>query len=40
MKSKATAQLTAEIDKGWKSAEDGGWLTLEEVEFQLGLTDE
>ena len=39
MRSKATAQLMAEIDKGWKSAEEGGWLTLEEVESQLGLTD-
>ena len=39
MKSKAAAQLMAEIDKGWKSAEEGGWLTLEEVESQLGLTD-
>ena len=35
----AAAQLMAEIDKGWKSAEEGGWLTLEEVESQLGLTD-
>ena len=34
------AQLMAEIDKGWKSAEEGGWLSLEEVESQLGLTDE
>ena len=40
MKSKAAAQLMAEIDKGWKSVEEGGWLTLEEVESQLGLTDE
>ena len=39
MKSKAAAQLMAEIEKGWKSAEEGGWLTLEEVESQLGLTD-
>ena len=35
----AAAQLMAEIDKGWKSAEEGGWLSLEEVESQLGLTD-
>ena len=37
---KAAAQLMAEIDKGWKSAEEGGWLTLEDVESRLGLTDE
>ena len=36
---RSTAQLMAEIDKGWKSAEEGGWLTLDEVESQLGLTD-
>ena len=40
MRSKAAAQLMAEIDKGWKSAEEGGWLTLEDVESRLGLTDE
>ena len=40
MKAKAAAQLMAEIDRGWKSAEEGGWLSLEEVESQLGLTDE
>lgn len=39
MKSKAAAWLMAELDKGWRSAEEGGWLTLEEVESQLGLTD-
>ncbi len=40
MRSKAAAQLMAEIDKGWKSAEEGGWLTLEDVESRLGLADE
>ena len=40
MRSKAAAQLMAEIDKGWKSAEEGGWLTLEDVESRRGLTDE
>ena len=40
LNSKAAAQLMAEIGKGWKSAEEGGWLSLEEVESQLGLTDE
>ncbi|MGN1030064.1 MAG: hypothetical protein ACI4PQ_00510 [Butyricicoccaceae bacterium] len=39
LRSKATAQLMAEIDRGWESAEEGGWLTLDEVESQLGLTD-
>ena len=40
MRSKAAAQLMVEIDKGWKSAEEGGWLTLEDVESRLGLADE
>lgn len=40
MRSKAATQLMAEIDKGWKSVEEGSWLTLEEVESQLELTDE
>ena len=40
MRSKAAAQLMAEIEKGLKSTKKGGWLTLEDVESRLGLTDE
>lgn len=40
LKAKAFRRLTAEVDKGWKSAEEQGWLSLEEVEAQLGVADE
>ena len=33
-------RLTAEIDAGWQSAEEEGWLTLEEAEAQLGIDHE
>ena len=39
-KSKAMQRLMAEIDAGWQSAEDEGWLTLEEAEAQLGINHE
>ena len=32
---KAMERFMAEIDKGWKSAEEGGWLTLEEMEARV-----
>ena len=40
MKAKAMRRLLEEAQKGWDSAEKDGWLTMEEVEAQLGITDE
>ena len=40
MKAKAMRRLMSEIQKGWDSAEKEGWLDMEAVEAQLGLTDE
>lgn len=39
-KSKAMRYLMAEVEKGWKSAEEEGWLSLDEVEAQLGIEHE
>ena len=39
MKVKAMRRLAEEAQKGWDSAEKDGWLTLEEVEAQLGIAD-
>lgn len=36
----ATIQLRKELDKGRRSGETKGWLTLEAVEKNLGLDDE
>lgn len=36
----ATIQLMNELAKGRKSGEEKGWLTLEEVERELGVLDE
>ena len=36
----ATIQLMNELAKGRKSGEEKGWLTLEEVERELGFLDE
>jgi len=33
----AVAKLMSELEKGWKSGEEQGWLSLEEVEAQLGI---
>lgn len=33
----AVAKLMEELEKGWKSGEEQGWLSLEEVEAQLGI---
>jgi len=33
----AVAKLMTELEKGWKSGEEQGWLSLEEVEIQLGI---
>ena len=39
-RAKAIRYLMDEIEKGWKSAEEEGWLSLDEVEAQLGITNE
>ena len=39
-KNVATLQLRNELDKGRRSGETKGWLTLEAVEKNLGLDDE
>lgn len=39
-KAKAMRHLMAEVEKGWQSAEKEGWLTLDQVEAELGLSDE
>lgn len=39
-KTQATLRLMSELAKGRKSGETEGWLTLEEVEAQLGIADE
>jgi addiction module antitoxin, RelB/DinJ family len=40
MKAKAMRRLLEEAQKGWDSAEKDGWLTLEDVEARLGVSDE
>ena len=40
MKSKAMRRLLDEAQKGWDSAEKEGWLSIEDVEAQLGMEDE
>jgi len=40
MKAKAMRRLLSEIQKGWDSAEKEGWLTMEEVKAQIGITNE
>lgn len=40
MKAKAMRRLMSEIQKGWDSAEKEGWLSMEDVESQLGITNE
>ena len=40
MKTKAMRRLMSEIQKGWDSAEQEGWLSVEDVETQLGITNE
>ena len=40
MKAKAMRRLTEEVQKGLDSAEQEGWLTLEDVEARLGLADD
>lgn len=33
-------RLMAEVEKGWQSAEKGGWGSLEEAEQRLGIAHE
>lgn len=40
MKAKAMRRLAEEVQKGLDSAEQEGWLTLEDVEARLGLADD
>ena len=40
MKAKAMRCLLEEVQKGLDSAEKDGWLTLEDIEAQLGIADE
>ena len=40
MKAKALHRLMEEVQKGFESGEREGWLSLEEVEASLGITDE
>lgn len=39
-RAQATIRLLNELAKGRKSGEEKGWLTLEEVERELGVLDE
>lgn len=39
-KTQATLRLMSELAKGRRSGETEGWLTLDEVESQLGIADE
>lgn len=39
-KTQATLRLMSELAKGRRSGETEGWLTLDEVESQLGISDE
>ena len=39
-RAQATIRLMNELAKGRKSGEEKGWLTLEEVERELGILDE
>ena len=40
MRAKAMRRLLSEVQKGWDSAEKEGWLSIEDVEAQLGMEDE
>ncbi len=40
MKAKAMRRLMNEIQRGWDSAEQEGWLSIEDLEAQFGITDE
>ena len=36
-KEEAAAKLMEDFEKGWKSGEKEGWISLDEVEMQLGI---
>lgn len=40
MKAKAMRRLMNEIQRGWDSAEQEGWLSIEDLEAQFGITNE
>lgn len=40
LKSKAMHRLMSEVEKGWKSAENEGWVSIDEAEAYLGITHE
>ena len=40
MRTKAMRRLLDEAQKGWDSAEKEGWLSIEDVDAQLGFEDE
>ena len=40
LREKAMARMMAEVEKGWQSAEEGGWLTLEQAAEQIGVSIE
>lgn len=37
LKAKAMKRLMAEVEAGWQSAEDQGWIDLDEAQAQLGI---
>lgn len=40
LKAKAVRRLMAEFQKGWESGEKDGWVSIDDVEAQLGITNE
>ena len=40
LKAKAMKRLMAEVEKGWNSAEEQGWYSIDEAEELLGITNE
>ena len=39
LKAKAVRRLIAELPKGWESGEKDGWVSLDEDDARLGITD-
>ena len=39
LKAKAVRRLIAEFQKGWESGEKDGWVSLDEADALLGITD-
>lgn len=40
LKAKAYRRLMSEVEKGWKSAEEQGWIDIDEAETLLGIKNE